>query len=152
MLNRTSLLFSSTRNGIPSSDDEFTAHDIIAAQLELEGEANAVLPFSFDTCTHALGSIKQPVYSCLSCGNTGVCAGCSIGCHADHNLVELFNRRNFTCDCGTDRMTSVKCTIDNRVNAPKNEDNKVSTSTIHVIPRRVRWVPRSDVTGDRGCL
>ncbi|KAL8749143.1 MAG: hypothetical protein Q9184_006922 [Pyrenodesmia sp. 2 TL-2023] len=36
----------------------------------------------------------------------GVCYSCSIACHGEHELVELFNRRNFTCDCGTTRLPS----------------------------------------------
>lgn len=27
-------------------------------------------------------------------------------CHGEHTLVELFNKRNFTCDCGTTRLPS----------------------------------------------
>ena len=38
MLNRESLLFSPTRDGVPSSDDDFTAADIAAAQVALEEE------------------------------------------------------------------------------------------------------------------
>lgn len=42
----------------------------------------------------------------------GICYACSISCHGDHNLVELFNRRNFTCDCGTKRFTNdAPCTL-----------------------------------------
>lgn len=32
MLTRDSLLFSPTRDGVPSSDDNFTAGDLVAAQ------------------------------------------------------------------------------------------------------------------------
>lgn len=35
-----------------------------------------------------------------------MCYACSISCHGDHTLVELFSRRNFTCDCGTTRLPS----------------------------------------------
>jgi E3 ubiquitin-protein ligase UBR7 len=35
------------------------------------------------------------------CDGKGVCYGCSISCHAEHDLVELFQRRKFRCDCPT---------------------------------------------------
>lgn len=35
----------------------------------------------------------------------GICYSCSISCHGEHSLVELFTRRNFVCDCGTTRFS-----------------------------------------------
>lgn len=35
-----------------------------------------------------------------------MCYSCSISCHGEHTLVELFNKRNFVCDCGTTRLPS----------------------------------------------
>lgn len=49
----------------------------------------------------------------------GVCYSCSIQCHTDHELVELFSKRNFTCDCGTTRMTD-PCCLRNRIPTPKD--------------------------------
>lgn len=69
---------------------------------------------------------RQQIYACLTCSNhkretlekdnktatpvtfqpNGVCYSCSIQCHADHDLAELFTKRNFACDCGTTRMPS----------------------------------------------
>lgn len=37
---------------------------------------------------------------------------CSYSCHEGHNLVELYTRRNFRCDCGTNKMSAVRCTLD----------------------------------------
>lgn len=77
----------------------------------------------FDTCTQPLGSIRQSLFSCLTCNPpsvqasdayepAGVCYSCSISCHGEHELVELFSRRNFTCDCGTTRIKSgAACTL-----------------------------------------
>ncbi|GAA6027342.1 hypothetical protein JCM8097_002610 [Rhodosporidiobolus ruineniae] len=126
MLNRDALLFSPTREGVPSSDDGFFAADMIAAQDALEEEAREAIPFSGDECTYDLGYIKQPLYACLTClHNRAVCAGCSISCHAEHQLVELFNRRNFRCDCGTEAMGAGSCcSITGRQDAPANADNK----------------------------
>ncbi|PWN38082.1 uncharacterized protein FA14DRAFT_159821 [Meira miltonrushii] len=89
----------------PLQDDEqgFTAAQLIEKQAELEEAARQAVPFSFTKggCTYERGYIRQPVYACKTCGGGGVCAGCSVGCHADHELVELFAKRNFRCDCGT---------------------------------------------------
>ncbi|TKY85382.1 hypothetical protein EX895_005544 [Sporisorium graminicola] len=82
----------------------FTAADLIAQQSRLEAQANEAIPFQFDTCTHERGYIRQPVYACKTCGGGGVCAGCSVSCHAEHELVELFNKRKFRCDCGTPNL------------------------------------------------
>ncbi|KAK4699049.1 E3 ubiquitin-protein ligase UBR7, partial [Phenoliferia sp. Uapishka_3] len=60
MLSRDSLLFSPTRDGVPSSDDNFTAHDIMQAQSALEEEAREAIPYSHTTCTYDQGPIKQP--------------------------------------------------------------------------------------------
>ncbi|PWZ00218.1 hypothetical protein BCV70DRAFT_200367 [Testicularia cyperi] len=82
----------------------FTAADLIAQQQRLEVQANEAIPFAFDTCTHSKGYIRQPIYACKTCGGGGVCAGCSVSCHSEHELVELFNKRKFRCDCGTPNL------------------------------------------------
>lgn len=53
-----------------------------------------------------------------------VCYSCSIACHGEHTLVELFNKRNFVCDCGTTRMPSTSpCTL--------REDPKTGRKGVH---------------------
>ncbi|KAJ9479749.1 Zinc finger protein Mlo2 [Pseudozyma hubeiensis] len=89
---------------LPEDELGFTAADLIAQQSKLEAQANEAIPFQFDTCTHERGYIRQPVYACKTCGGGGVCAGCSVSCHAEHELVELFNKRKFRCDCGTPNL------------------------------------------------
>ena len=78
---------------------------------------------SFDHCTYPLGPLRQSLFSCLTCNlpppstsasykPAGVCYACSIACHGEHTLVELFNKRNFTCDCGTTRLPATSpCTL-----------------------------------------
>lgn len=82
----------------------FTAQDLIEQQERLEAQANEAIPFRFDECTFARGYIRQPVFACKTCGHGGICAGCSVTCHGDHELVELFHRRHFRCDCGTPNL------------------------------------------------
>ncbi|KAI5840438.1 hypothetical protein DFP73DRAFT_517259 [Morchella snyderi] len=102
------------------SQNSVTAMDYINSQLALESEAREIMPYAFDSCTNALGPLRQPVFSCKTCqvpteslpkfaefvtkGAAGICYSCSISCHGDHELVEIFNKRDVVCDCGTDRM------------------------------------------------
>ncbi|EER38594.1 zinc finger protein [Histoplasma capsulatum var. duboisii H88] len=99
------------------SNDSQTASDFINSQLRLEADAREALPYSFDSCTQPLGALRQSLFSCLTCNPppsdleapyqaAGVCYSCSISCHGEHTLVELFSKRNFVCDCGTTRFSS----------------------------------------------
>lgn len=90
---------------------------------------------SFDSCTYALGPLRQTLFACLTCNPpppdsvdtytpAAVCYSCSIACHGEHTLVELFNKRNFVCDCGTTRMPSTSpCTL--------REDPKTGRKGVH---------------------
>jgi len=108
---------------IHASQNSQTASDYIDSQLQLEADAREALPFVFDRCTQPLGPLRQNLFACLTCNPpselpsdpfipAAVCYSCSIACHGEHNLVELFNRRNFICDCGTTRLPSTSpCTL-----------------------------------------
>ncbi|KAF2495034.1 hypothetical protein BU16DRAFT_509569 [Lophium mytilinum] len=98
-----------------NSESSQTAAEFISSQLQLEADAREALPYQFDTCTKPLGALRQALYACLTCNPppaspaqqytpAGVCYSCSISCHCDHTLVELFGKRNFECDCGTTRI------------------------------------------------
>ncbi|KAI0536428.1 hypothetical protein GGR58DRAFT_394383 [Xylaria digitata] len=112
------------------SQDSQTAADFIRDQMQLEADAREALPYSIKNCTGPLGPLRQNVYACLTCnpppGNpddpfnpAGVCYSCSVQCHGDHELVEIFQKRNFTCDCGTTRFKPDQpCTL--RVNPDTN--------------------------------
>ncbi|KAF1963268.1 hypothetical protein CC80DRAFT_1068 [Byssothecium circinans] len=119
-----------------ASESSQTAADFIKEQLSLEAEAREALPYQFDTCTRDLGPLRQGLYSCLDCNPppadssdpynpAAVCYACSISCHGEHSLVELFNKRNFVCDCGTRRLPdSNPCTL--RVNAATGQKGDVT--------------------------
>ncbi|KAG0343485.1 hypothetical protein BG004_005279 [Podila humilis] len=97
------------------ADETITVSEYIAEQERLEKEAKELFPKKFDVCSHSMGYIRQPVYSCLTCNPTeeaGFCYSCSISCHGDHNLVELFTKRHFRCDCGTDKFKTTPCKLD----------------------------------------
>ncbi|CCE85331.1 Piso0_004919 [Millerozyma farinosa CBS 7064] len=91
-----------------------TAVEYIEGQDQLEKEARELMPYEPDECTYTKGALRQPIFACLTCskenGGTaiGVCYSCSIQCHSTHELVELFSKRKFVCDCGTTRMAKTR--------------------------------------------
>ncbi|CAL2030610.1 unnamed protein product [Caenorhabditis brenneri] len=58
---------------------------------------------------------RQPLFACLTCTPAptmaGVCYGCSLNCHDGHNIVELYTKRKFKCDCGNSKFGDKKCTL-----------------------------------------
>ncbi|KAJ9141704.1 Protein mlo2 [Pleurostoma richardsiae] len=121
------------------SDDSQTAADFIRDQMQLEADAREALPYSIEHCTKPLGPLRQPVFGCLTCNPppanptdsyspAGVCYSCSVQCHGEHTLVEIFNKRNFTCDCGTTRFpATAPCTL--RINPATNTKGDVHSET-----------------------
>ncbi|CAK9261000.1 unnamed protein product [Sphagnum jensenii] len=59
-------------------------------------------------CTYREGYKKrQAVFACRTCtpdGNAGFCTACSLSCHEGHDVVELWTRRQFRCDCGNSKF------------------------------------------------
>ena len=90
--------------------DSLTAVDYIKTRDKLEKEARELMPFDPSECTYGKGELRQPIFACITCSDEnneeiGVCYSCSIQCHSSHELVELFTKRNFVCDCGTTKMS-----------------------------------------------
>ncbi|KAI8938803.1 hypothetical protein NX059_004666 [Plenodomus lindquistii] len=122
-----------------ASESSQTAAEFIREQLNLEAEAREALPYQFDTCTRDLGPLRQSLYACLTCNPppaspaqvhtpAGVCYSCSISCHGEHTLVELFNKRDFICDCGTTRIPEMTpCTL--RLNSTTGQKGDVTGET-----------------------
>jgi len=110
--------------------ETLTVKEILERQELLEKEAGEILSGKFDECTYNKGYIRQPVYACKTCkpsegcGPGGVCYSCSISCHTDHELVELFSKRNFKCDCGTARLGEATCKLESKPPNTLNEHNK----------------------------
>jgi E3 ubiquitin-protein ligase UBR7 len=111
-----------------ASENSQTAADYISSQLQLEADAREALPYQFDTCTKPLGPLRQSVFACLTCTPppaskyqlftpAGVCYSCSISCHGEHTLVELFSKRDFVCDCGTTRLANSATPCNLRLNS-----------------------------------
>ncbi|ORX81030.1 hypothetical protein BCR32DRAFT_293481 [Anaeromyces robustus] len=107
-----------------NKENYITAVDYLIKQEELEQEAKEVYSKKFDKCTYDLGYIKQQVYVCMTCtnGNAGFCYSCSIACHSQHDVRELFSKRNFRCDCGNSKFQE-KCCLKDK-SGTLNENNK----------------------------
>ncbi len=81
-------------------DKIVTVDEYLLQQEQLEKEAFEVLPF--DTTTCSLKESTQQIFSCLTCKSkdfVGVCYACHVSCHTSHNVIDLGQRRSFTCDC-----------------------------------------------------
>ncbi|XP_076833963.1 putative E3 ubiquitin-protein ligase UBR7 isoform X2 [Brachyhypopomus gauderio] len=70
-----------------------------------------------DNCSYPQGYVKrQAVFACNTCTSegmppAGVCLACANNCHDDHDVYELYTKRNFRCDCGNSKFGSFKCTL-----------------------------------------
>ncbi|KAB2632920.1 E3 ubiquitin-protein ligase UBR7 [Pyrus ussuriensis x Pyrus communis] len=81
----------------------------LEADLVLGGDEGKV-------CTYNNGYMKrQAIFSCLTCtpeGNAGVCTACSLSCHDGHEqIVELWTKRYFRCDCGNSKFGEFFCKL-----------------------------------------
>lgn len=63
---------------------------------------------------------RQAIYACLTCcpeakmddtKRAGLCLACSLHCHENHELIELYTKRNFRCDCGNPKFGTQSCTF-----------------------------------------
>ncbi|KAL6986411.1 RING-type E3 ubiquitin transferase [Sarracenia purpurea var. burkii] len=72
---------------------------------------------------------RQAIFSCLTCtpdGNAGVCTACSLSCHDGHEIVELWTKRNFRCDCGNSKFGEFFCKL-----FPKKDIENVENAYNH---------------------
>ncbi|XP_046663572.1 putative E3 ubiquitin-protein ligase UBR7 [Homalodisca vitripennis] len=128
--NQPSSSMSKEENDQDNEETIVTMVDVLKAEEILEENADAVLgPGDDKNCTYNEGYLKrQALYSCLTClpadksEHAGVCLACSYHCHSDHDLVELYTKRNFRCDCGNSLFNGKKCTLD-PIKSEMNENN-----------------------------
>ncbi|EOA16672.1 hypothetical protein CARUB_v10004861mg [Capsella rubella] len=80
----------------------------LAADLVLGGDEG-------DECTYPKGYMKrQAIFSCITCtpeGGAGICTACCLSCHDGHELLELWTKRNFRCDCGNSKFGTLACKL-----------------------------------------
>jgi E3 ubiquitin-protein ligase UBR7 len=79
-----------------------------------------------DKCTYDEGYVEQPIYSCTTCAQKlgkrfGFCFGCSMQCHLEHDVIELFDKRHFRCDCPAE-CDATKCQLHETV-VDQNTEN-----------------------------
>ena len=101
-------------------EEVVTLSDVLKHNEHMTETADAVLGDASDThCSYPMGYIRQAVYACMTCTpealeipetRAGVCLACTHSCHHDHELVELYTKRMFRCDCGNDKFPSSKDT------------------------------------------
>ncbi|KAG7211107.1 hypothetical protein KM043_010434 [Ampulex compressa] len=109
-------------------ENSVTMLDVLQEENQLEEDACAVLGASDDkNCTYTKGYIRQALYACKTCclGKTraAVCLACSFHCHEGHELVELYTKRHFRCDCGNSRFGANECNLE-KSKCPANSENK----------------------------
>ncbi|XP_053664715.1 putative E3 ubiquitin-protein ligase UBR7 [Anopheles marshallii] len=134
-----------------------TMADILQEQEELEETSRAVLGGSDEkNCTYSKGYVgRQALYACLTCvpeargvesKRSGICLACSLQCHDNHELLELYTKRNFRCDCGGKRMPDVKCKLEPR-KEEENERNRYNQnfSGLYCVCHRPYPDPEDDV-------
>ncbi|TDH67882.1 hypothetical protein CCR75_003454 [Bremia lactucae] len=93
-------------------EEVVTLSDVIQHNDQMTEAANAVLGDASDThCSYPMGYMRQAVFACMTCTpdarenpqtRAGVCLACTYHCHQDHELVELYTKRAFRCDCGNE--------------------------------------------------
>ncbi|CAD6336715.1 unnamed protein product [Miscanthus lutarioriparius] len=105
------------RDSFPDeAETAFTLDEYIEGMEAVELEADLVLGGDDGKdCTYAGGYLKrQAVFSCLTCvpdGVAGVCTACSLACHDGHEVVELWTKRKFRCDCGNSKFGGHLCKL-----------------------------------------
>ncbi|CAH8445271.1 unnamed protein product [Schistosoma turkestanicum] len=97
------------------SEEEDTVVKIENVLQDID-EENCIVMGGIDdksACTFTKGYVKrQALYTCRTCLDinkvkAGICFPCATVCHADHDIVELYTKRYFRCDCGNAKFASV---------------------------------------------
>lgn len=111
-----------------------TMLDVLKEEQEREDDATAVLGGSDEkNCTYVKGYLKrQALYACITCipdvktdlsKSAGICLACSYSCHEGHDLIELYTKRNFRCDCGNSKFgENKKCNLEVEKELVNNEN------------------------------
>uniref|UniRef100_A0A915E3N8 UBR-type domain-containing protein n=1 Tax=Ditylenchus dipsaci TaxID=166011 RepID=A0A915E3N8_9BILA len=110
-------LNSSLKEDEAEKEEFLTWNEIVALNKEAEKNAEALLGGQDDmVCSYPEGyKYRQPLYSCRTCSaqtgqKAGVCYACSVNCHDGHDLIELYTKRKFCCDCGNSKFNE-KCRL-----------------------------------------
>ncbi|KAM7278012.1 hypothetical protein ACFE04_005146 [Oxalis oulophora] len=119
----------------PAFDDEVEQTVSINEYLEEveaeELEADMILGGDDgQECTYTNEYMKrQAIFSCLTCtpnGDAGFCTACSLTCHDGHEILELWTKRDFRCDCGNSKFGKFSCKL-----FPNKESENTENSYNH---------------------
>ncbi|ETO31395.1 hypothetical protein RFI_05721 [Reticulomyxa filosa] len=131
-----------------SNEEAISLSELLEAQTENEKVAQVLSTYAgeerLNECTYTKGYLTQPVYACLTCMKndetnemtySGVCLGCAMNCHLQHDIVELWEKRHFRCDCGNEKFRkkdkpSHVCEICPIPKDPLNDQNKYNENFI----------------------
>lgn len=106
--------------------DEISLKEYAEQLEELDKKAFEQFPYDPKECTHHLSVGRQMLYVCHTCPHpNAICYTCNIKCHTDHDTVEIGSKRNYTCDCGTDR-TNFPCTVRGIEEIESSDNSKFS--------------------------
>ncbi|MCO5579582.1 hypothetical protein L7F22_033439 [Adiantum nelumboides] len=104
-------------------------------------------------CTYPKGYLpRQAVFSCITCcpdGNAGVCTACSMSCHDGHEIIEIWTRRHFRCDCGNSKFGVEACKLFSSKDS-ENDENVYNKNYKGVYCTCNRPYPDPDAVEDMG--
>jgi E3 ubiquitin-protein ligase UBR7 len=87
----------------------YTAEEFISLQeKEILYYSKVEAKQELKECSYMKGYHTQELWSCMTCFKeksslAGICIGCAHNCHQDHDIVHLYFKRNFKCDCGNSK-------------------------------------------------
>eukprot|EP00108_Taenia_solium_P006431 TsM_000634800 transcript=TsM_000634800 gene=TsM_000634800 len=91
-------------------EEYYTLDEIVSSETSESAVVYGAIEDEEEKCTFPKGYLKrQAVFACKTCSEltgkrAGVCYECSIHCHATHEIVELYTKRHFRCDCGNSKF------------------------------------------------
>lgn len=145
--------------------DVYSLQEILDSEKERNEIATAVLGASDEVnCSYDNGYVfRQALYGCKTCLKAagcnlndpdvdpsllhGICLACSYECHQNHELYELYTKREFRCDCGNEKFAKADLVCKLKPQKDKlNAQNKYNHNFVGLYCTCNRPYPESDST------
>ena len=109
---------SENQNLISNNEDK----EIISFKEALKGYNRELLFYEklerseqYKKCSYEKGKIEQEIYFCKTCYEETkkygvICLGCYFHCHSEHEIINLYFKRNLKCDCGNSHF-NINCNL-----------------------------------------